>query len=134
MPAVTVDDITALPHIPQPDPAATTMRPVISVVTAPRGFEGEGFPVHRAFAGTDPALIDPFIAHIIFSSDALIRDHPATLRRTRNESLPEGLRSRLYAMCLIVVKLAGAWFVRTRHSSSRKTMSMTQCRLFSMAQ
>jgi redox-sensitive bicupin YhaK (pirin superfamily) len=61
MPAVTVDDISALPHIPQPDPAATTMRPVISVVTAPRGFEGEGFPVHRAFAGTDPALIDPFI-------------------------------------------------------------------------
>ncbi len=61
MPAVTVDDITALPHIPQPDPAATTMRPVISVATAPRGFEGEGFPVHRAFAGTDPALIDPFI-------------------------------------------------------------------------
>jgi redox-sensitive bicupin YhaK (pirin superfamily) len=61
MPALTVDDITALPHIPQPDPAATTMRPVISVVTAPRGFEGEGFPVHRAFAGTDPALIDPFI-------------------------------------------------------------------------
>ncbi len=61
MPAVTVDDISALPHIPQPDPAATTPRPVVSVVTAPRGFEGEGFPVHRAFAGTDPALIDPFI-------------------------------------------------------------------------
>ena len=61
MPAVTVDDISALPHIPQPDPAASSFRPVISVNTAPRGFEGEGFPVHRAFAGTDPALIDPFI-------------------------------------------------------------------------
>ncbi len=61
MPAVTVADITALPHIPQPDPAASTFRPVISVNTAPRGFEGEGFPVHRAFAGTDPSLIDPFI-------------------------------------------------------------------------
>src|SRR5579864_725491 len=61
MPAVTVDDITALPHIPQPDPAASSFRPVISVATAPRGFEGEGFPVHRAFAGADPALIDPFI-------------------------------------------------------------------------
>ncbi|MFZ0128252.1 MAG: pirin family protein [Candidatus Dormiibacterota bacterium] len=61
MPAVTVDDISALPHIPQPDPTATSFRPVISVTTAPRGFEGEGFPVHRAFAGTDPALIDPFI-------------------------------------------------------------------------
>jgi redox-sensitive bicupin YhaK (pirin superfamily) len=61
MPAVTVADITALPHIPQPDPAASTFRPVISVNTAPRGFEGDGFPVHRAFAGTDPSLIDPFI-------------------------------------------------------------------------
>jgi redox-sensitive bicupin YhaK (pirin superfamily) len=61
MPAVTVADITALPHIPQPDPAASTFRPVISVNTARRGFEGEGFPVHRAFAGTDPSLIDPFI-------------------------------------------------------------------------
>jgi hypothetical protein len=61
MPAVTVSDITALPHIPQPDPTASAIRPVISVATAPRGFEGEGFPVRRAFAGTDPALIDPFI-------------------------------------------------------------------------
>src|ERR1700726_1124798 len=61
MPAVTVDDITALPHIPQPDPAASSFRPVISVATAPHGLEGEGFPVRRAFAGTDPALIDPFI-------------------------------------------------------------------------
>jgi redox-sensitive bicupin YhaK (pirin superfamily) len=61
MPADTVDDITTLPHIPQPDPAATTLRPVISVATAPHGLEGEGFPVRRAFAGTDPALIDPFI-------------------------------------------------------------------------
>jgi redox-sensitive bicupin YhaK (pirin superfamily) len=61
MPAVTVADITALPHIPQPDPQSSTFRPVVSVTTAPRGFEGEGFPVHRAFAGADPALIDPFI-------------------------------------------------------------------------
>ncbi len=61
MPAVTVDDITALPHIPQPDPAASSIRPVISVTTAPHGLEGEGFPVRRAFAGTSPSLIDPFI-------------------------------------------------------------------------
>jgi redox-sensitive bicupin YhaK (pirin superfamily) len=61
MPAVTVDDITALPHIPQLDPAAASIRPVISVTTAPNGLEGEGFPVRRAFAGADPALIDPFI-------------------------------------------------------------------------
>ncbi|MBV8527236.1 MAG: pirin family protein [Candidatus Dormibacteraeota bacterium] len=61
MPAVTVDDITALPHIPLPDATATADRPVVSVTTAPHGLEGEGFPVRRAFAGADPALIDPFI-------------------------------------------------------------------------
>ncbi len=61
MPAVTVDNITALPHIPQPDPAAASIRPVLSVTTAPHGLEGEGFPVRRAFAGASPALIDPFV-------------------------------------------------------------------------
>ena len=61
MPAVTVDDITALPHIPLPDATATQDRPVVSVTTAPHGLEGEGFPVRRAFAGADPSLIDPFI-------------------------------------------------------------------------
>jgi hypothetical protein len=30
------------------------------VTTAPRGFEGEGFPVRRAFAGVDLADLDPF--------------------------------------------------------------------------
>ena len=43
-------------------------------------------------------------------------------------------RIELRAMCLMVVKLAGASSVRTRHSSSRKIKSMTQWRLFSMAQ
>ena len=32
-----------------------------SVTTAPRGFEGEGFPVRRAFAGVDLGDLDPFI-------------------------------------------------------------------------
>jgi redox-sensitive bicupin YhaK (pirin superfamily) len=31
------------------------------VTTAPRGFEGEGFPVRRAFAGVDLENLDPFI-------------------------------------------------------------------------
>jgi redox-sensitive bicupin YhaK (pirin superfamily) len=61
MPAVTVDDITVLPRIPAPDPAVAKQRPVRSVSTAPRGFEGEGFPVFRAFAGADLADLDPFI-------------------------------------------------------------------------
>src|SRR6202011_1250840 len=61
MPAVTVDDITKLPHIPLPDPTATQPRPVVSITTAPHGLEGEGFPVRRAFAGADPRLLDPFV-------------------------------------------------------------------------
>jgi len=34
---------------------------VTSVTTGPLGFEGEGFPVRRAFAGVDLAALDPFI-------------------------------------------------------------------------
>ncbi|MDQ1685052.1 MAG: quercetin 2,3-dioxygenase [Frankiaceae bacterium] len=60
MPAITVDDITTLTRVPAPDPSAT-QRPVRSVTTAPSGFEGEGFPVRRAFAGVDLGLLDPFI-------------------------------------------------------------------------
>ena len=61
MPAVTVDDITVLPRIPAPDVTVARQRPVRSVTSAPRGFEGEGFPVRRAFAGVDLADLDPFI-------------------------------------------------------------------------
>jgi len=60
MPAVTVDDLTVLPRISEP-PVTATPRAVSQVVTAPRGFEGEGFPVRRAFAGVDLSLLDPFI-------------------------------------------------------------------------
>ncbi|HKT06133.1 MAG TPA: pirin family protein [Rugosimonospora sp.] len=61
MPAVTVENILILPRVPAPDPAVTRQRPVASVTTAPHGFEGEGFPVRRAFAGVDLAALDPFI-------------------------------------------------------------------------
>jgi redox-sensitive bicupin YhaK (pirin superfamily) len=61
MPAVTVDDVLTLPRIPLPDTATTRERPVASVTTAPRGFEGEGFPVRRAFAGVDLRALDPFV-------------------------------------------------------------------------
>jgi redox-sensitive bicupin YhaK (pirin superfamily) len=60
MPAVTVSDVTALPRVPEPG-AATVDRPVRSVTTAPSGFEGEGFPVRRAFAGIDLRDLDPFL-------------------------------------------------------------------------
>ncbi|GMQ85745.1 MAG: pirin family protein [Acidimicrobiia bacterium] len=60
MPAVTVDDILTLPRLSEPAPDAVA-RTVKSVTTGPKGFEGEGFPVRRAFAGVDLTDIDPFI-------------------------------------------------------------------------
>ncbi|MGA2519809.1 MAG: pirin family protein [Acidimicrobiales bacterium] len=60
MPAVTVDDILSLPRLAAPEAGATT-RPVVSVTDAPSGYEGEGFPVRRAFAGVDLAQLDPFV-------------------------------------------------------------------------
>jgi hypothetical protein len=61
MPAITVDDILVLPRVPEPDPATSADRSVVSVTTAPSGFEGEGFPVRRSFAGVSLAHLDPFI-------------------------------------------------------------------------
>src|SRR3954454_15865768 len=61
MPAVTVDNILVLPRVAGADPATSTQRPVSSLTTAPRGYEGEGFPVRRAFAGVDLRTLDPFI-------------------------------------------------------------------------
>lgn len=58
MPAATADTLT-LPRVT----VATDARPraVKSVTSAPSGYEGEGFPVRRAFAGIDPRDLDPFI-------------------------------------------------------------------------
>ncbi|HYN70285.1 MAG TPA: pirin family protein [Candidatus Eisenbacteria bacterium] len=61
MPAITVDDITVLPRIPEPDPAIARQRQVLGITSAPGGFEGEGFPVRRAFAGVDLTDLDPFV-------------------------------------------------------------------------
>ncbi|MGF1645561.1 MAG: pirin family protein [Kineosporiaceae bacterium] len=58
MPAVTADTVV-LPRVATPPQAA--VRPTRSVTTAPRGFEGEGFPVRRAFAGVDLRDLDPFL-------------------------------------------------------------------------
>ena len=40
---------------------SSIVREVSRIVTAPSGFEGEGFPVRRAFAGLSHAELDPFI-------------------------------------------------------------------------
>jgi quercetin 2,3-dioxygenase len=61
VPAVRVTDPLVLPRVSTLDPATTETRAVQSVTTAPRAFEGEGFPVRRAFAGVDLAELDPFI-------------------------------------------------------------------------
>jgi redox-sensitive bicupin YhaK (pirin superfamily) len=61
MPALTVEDITILPRIAEPDRLVARARPVRSVTNAPSGLEGEGFPVRRAFAGVDLADLDPFV-------------------------------------------------------------------------
>src|SRR5438874_4037957 len=59
MPAVTADPIS-LPRLSEPGVDAVE-RPVRLITTAPQGYEGEGFPVHRAFAGVPTELLDPFI-------------------------------------------------------------------------
>jgi quercetin 2,3-dioxygenase len=61
MPAVTVEDILVLPRVGEPDRGTATERPVGTITTAPKGYEGEGFPVRRAFAGVDLRQLDPFI-------------------------------------------------------------------------
>ena len=61
MPAVTVDNVLSLPRITDVDAVVDRARPVTGVTSAPSGFEGEGFPVRRAFAGVDLATLDPFI-------------------------------------------------------------------------
>jgi redox-sensitive bicupin YhaK (pirin superfamily) len=60
MPAITVENPLTLPRVPVPGAEARDRR-VTSVTTAPSGFEGEGFPVRRAFAGVDLTALDPFI-------------------------------------------------------------------------
>ncbi|GAA1502085.1 pirin family protein [Nocardioides humi] len=60
MPAITVDDLTVLPRLKAPG-LGDQPRPVRQVTSAPQGYEGEGFPVRRAFAGIDLRDLDPFI-------------------------------------------------------------------------
>ncbi len=60
MPAVTVNDLTVLDRLRTPG-LGDTVRPVKQVIEAPSGYEGEGFPVRRAFAGVDMRDLDPFV-------------------------------------------------------------------------
>jgi quercetin 2,3-dioxygenase len=60
MPAVTIEDTSRLPRLARATPT-DQQRPLRSVTTAPKGFEGEGFPVRRAFQGVDLRDLDPFV-------------------------------------------------------------------------
>lgn len=58
MPAATANTL----ELPRIAPSlGSSARRVKSLTTAPSGFEGEGFPVRRAFAGIDHADLDPFV-------------------------------------------------------------------------
>ena len=64
MPAVTPDDVMSLPKVAvpaRPDGSEPRARRVRTLTTAPTGFEGEGFPVRRAFAGVPLDALDPFV-------------------------------------------------------------------------
>ena len=58
MPAATAPTLN-LPRL-TPAPGAR-MRTIAGIVTAPQAYEGEGFPVRRAFAGISRRALDPFI-------------------------------------------------------------------------
>ncbi len=60
MPAISVSDLSVLPRLPAPMPGRR-VRSVRTLTSAPAGYEGEGFPVKRSFAGVDLAAVDPFI-------------------------------------------------------------------------
>jgi quercetin 2,3-dioxygenase len=57
MPAMTADTLT----LPRLSEAVGRSRPVKSVTSGPKAYEGEGFPVTRAFAGVPPQELDPFV-------------------------------------------------------------------------
>jgi quercetin 2,3-dioxygenase len=51
VPTITPERWTDLTRIASPNVEGAVERPVKVITTAPKGFEGEGFPVRRAFAG-----------------------------------------------------------------------------------
>src|SRR5262245_33529144 len=61
MPAITVNDTSALPRVPVPEPSSAP-RPVARVVTSVEAEEGAGIRVHRPFpGGLSMAEADPFL-------------------------------------------------------------------------
>ena len=65
MPAITVNDLTTLDRVRTPG-LGDQPRKVRQVTTAPQGYEGEGFPVRRAFAGID---LETLARHLVRCSE-----------------------------------------------------------------
>lgn len=64
MPAVDIENLTELPVVDLSDFKTLQNflpRKVKTITSAPKGLEGEGFPVYRAFAQVDFARLDPFV-------------------------------------------------------------------------
>ena len=61
MPAVTAPNILALPAVQASADQLAHARPVRTIVTAIKTYEGEGFPVRRPFPGLDQRVADPFL-------------------------------------------------------------------------
>ena len=64
MPAVTVSDWSSLPRVSMTDPSPAPERQVARLTTAPKGLEGEGFPVRRAFAGLTFDVTGALYSHL----------------------------------------------------------------------
>src|ERR1700726_4169197 len=60
MPAISVENPLELPKVVGAT-AQSRARRIKTITTAPRGLEGEGFPVRRAFAGVALPRLDPFV-------------------------------------------------------------------------
>lgn len=61
MPALTPANVFELERIARLSSTSRVSRPVKTITEAPRGYEGLGFPVRRAFAGVALVDLDPFI-------------------------------------------------------------------------
>ena len=61
MSAIELKNLTEIPATVPIPLIQDKSKSVIHVSQAVGGFEGEGFPVKRAFAGIDLSLLDPFI-------------------------------------------------------------------------
>ena len=61
MPAVRVDNVSALPRIEPVSTREAQERRALTITDAPRMLEGAGFEVRRAFSEIDLRLADPFI-------------------------------------------------------------------------